>query len=74
MSVTTVPTWQMYGEEEEVKDDRGAEAVDGHGGAEGEGGTAHAAHAAPATEAVVIESETTSDPTALFFLSTYLLG
>ena len=40
------PTWQMDGEEEEVEDDRGAEAVDGHGGAEAEGGTtAHAAHA-----------------------------
>ena len=61
----SVPTWQMYGEEEEVEDHRGAEAVDGHD---------HATHAAPATEAVVIESETTSDPTALFFLSTYLLG
>ena len=41
----------MHGEEEEVEDDGGAEAVDGHGGAkEGEGRTdAHAAHAAALT-------------------------
>ena len=40
----------MHGEEEEVEDDRGAEAVDGHGGAQGEGGSAaQAAHAAALT-------------------------